>query len=285
MDRLCDLHTHSVYSDGTCTPEEILTLAEEAGLSAVALCDHNTVAGLPAFMEAAKSSKVRAVPGIEISADYSGREVHILGLFIQPCSYSRVSVFLEEVLIQKEESNLRLVAALEKHGIHIDYHRLKSESSGGQINRAVIAAEMVKKGYCQSVKEAFSGFLSQKNGLYIPPGRLDAFAVIRFIKSVGSAAVLAHPFLNLDESQLLRFLPDARENGLDGMEVYYPLFSEDETVKLKEIANRFLLRESGGSDFHGANKPDIFIGSGKGNLCVQEELMLRLSECTNYCSK
>ena len=121
MERYCDLHVHSTFSDGSFTPGEILSLAEKAGLSAVALCDHNTLAGLPDLAEAAKHSPVKAVPGIEFSADYMGREVHILGLFIPERYYPKVKEFLKDILLKKERSNQELIRVLNRNGISISY--------------------------------------------------------------------------------------------------------------------------------------------------------------------
>ena len=261
----CDLHTHSSFSDGTCTPAELIRLAEEAGLGAVALCDHNTVAGLPEFLKAAEENLVEAVPGIEFSTEYEGKELHILGLFIRPEHYSAVNGLLNEALQRKEESNLNLIRNLNRAGISLDYDRIKAEASG-TVNRAVIASYMVQGGYCESVKAAFRDWLAPEKGYFVPPKRLDAFAVIRFIKSIGAVAVLAHPFLNLEEESLRQFL--SRAEGLDGMEVYYPLFDEAQTVLAEQIAEEFGLLKSGGSDFHGENKPDIRLGVGKGKLRV-----------------
>ena len=261
----CDLHTHSSFSDGTCTPAELIRLAEEAGLGAVVLCDHNTVAGLPEFLKAAEESLVEAVPGIEFSTEYEGKELHILGLFIEPECYGAVNELLNEALQRKEESNLNLIRNLNRAGIRLDYDRIKAEASG-TVNRAVIASYMVQGGYSESVKAAFRDWLAPEKGYFVPPKRLDAFAVICFIKSIGAVAVLAHPFLNLEEAQLRRFLTAAE--GLDGMEVYYPLFDDDQTALAERVAEEFGLLKSGGSDFHGENKPDIRLGVGKGNLTV-----------------
>ena len=265
MEKLCDLHTHSLYSDGTCTPEQLIELAQEAGLSAIVLSDHNTVAGLPSFIEAAEGSGVEAVPGIEFSTEYQGKELHILGLFVKPESYGQINVLLQQFLQRKDQSNRELVERLAQAGVVLDYDKIK-EQSAGSINRAVIGAEMVEKGYCESVKKAFSDWLSPKQGFYIPPLRPDAFETIGFIKSIGAVAVLAHPFLSLDEQELEVFLQRAVQAGLDGMEVYYSLFSPEETEKACRIADQFGLLYSGGSDFHGKNKPDIVMGRGKGNL-------------------
>lgn len=269
MKDFCDLHTHSLFSDGTCTPAQLIQLAEEAGLGAVALCDHNTVAGLPEFLEAAKESIVEAVPGIEFSTEYQGKELHILGLFIRPEHYDAVNELLEEALELKEQSNRDLIGRLGESGVHLDYDRIKTEA-GGTVNRAVIAAEMVRRGYCESVKEAFGKWLSPEKGFFVPPKRPDAYEVIRFVKSIGAVAVLAHPFLNLKEEELRRFLTKAE--GLDGMEVYYPLFDAAQTALAEQIAAEFGFVKSGGSDFHGKNKPDIRLGVGKVPLTCLEEL-------------
>lgn len=278
MAAFCDLHTHSCFSDGTETPAELIRWAEEASLGAVALCDHNTVAGLPAFLEAASGSPVEAIPGIEFSTDYCGKELHILGLFIDPEHYGAINSLLAEALERKDQSNRLLVKKLAQQGLSMNYEAIRSEANG-TVNRAVIAGALVRHGYCTSVKEAFDNWLSPEHGYYVPPKRPDAFEVIRFIKSIGAMAVLAHPFLNLDEGQLREFLSHAE--GLDGMEVYYSKFTEEETELAGKIAEEFGLVKSGGSDFHGANKPDIQIGVGKGNLRVPMEALRQLKTRKN----
>ena len=267
MDKTCDLHTHSVYSDGTCTPAQLIALAQRAGVSALVLSDHNTVAGLPLFLEAAEGSGVEAVPGVEFSTEYLGNELHILALYIKPCHYQRINALLQEFLDRKDRSNFDLVQRLNAAGIDIDYQIIK-EKAAGSINRARIAAEMVSLGYSESVKEAFSQWLSPKRGYYIPAKRPDAYETIRFIKSIGAVAVLAHPFLSLEEEQLHQFLPEAVAAGLDAMEVYYSTYDREQTELAMKIAAQYGLLFSGGSDFHGENKPDISIGTGRGNLVV-----------------
>lgn len=279
MVRICDLHTHSTYSDGTFSPEQLVRLAEKKGISAVALCDHNTVAGLPEFLAAAAKTNVEAVPGVEFSTEYRGVELHILGLFVKPQHYAAVTEKLKQMLSYKEQSNLALVEALQKNGLELDYWAIKAATPDGQVNRAVIAAEMLRKGCCGSLEEAFDKWLSLERGYYHPPRRLDALDVIRFIKSIGAVAVLAHPFLSLGEPQLHEFLREAVDAGLDAMEVFYSKFSAEQTKRAEEIATQYGLLYSGGSDFHGANKPDTQLGYGKNNLhisyCIYENLAQR----------
>ena len=275
MGGFCDLHVHSHYSDGTFSPAQLIHLAEDAGLSAIALCDHNTVAGLTEFVTAARESRVEAVPGIEFSTEYRGTELHILGLFIQPQHYGGVNLLLEDALARKEQSNRSLIEKLKELGIPADYDAICAEA-GGTVNRAVIGAWLVRYGYCESMDEAFDRWLSLERGLYVPPKRPDAIETIRFIKSIGAVAVLAHPFLNLEEAALREFLSEV--HGLDGMEVYYSKFDDAQTALSGRIAEEFGLVKSGGSDFHGSNKPDIRIGTGRGNLAVPLQLLDELKK-------
>lgn len=281
MERICDLHVHSTYSDGTLSPAELIRLAEKENIGAIALSDHNTVAGLPEFLLAAKESPVEAIPGIEFSTEYHGGELHILGLFLQPQHYDAVKEKVEQMMRRKDESNINLVAALKGAGIDLDYGKIKAGTPDGLVNRAVIAAEVVRLGYCGSIKEAFSEWLSEERGYFRPARRLDALETVRFIKSIGAVAVLAHPFLNLDEAGLREFLPKAVAHGLDAMEVYYPKFSESQTVLAVQIAEEFGLLLSGGSDFHGANKPDIRLGTGRDNLRIPYRVLEALAQRTD----
>ncbi len=268
MEQYCDLHTHSVFSDGTDTPARLIALAREASLAAVALCDHNTVAGLPDFLAAARGSGVEAVPGVEISTDYAGKELHILALFVSPRHYDDVSQLLADGDIRKEQSNIDLVAALNRAGFPLDYERIRAGTPQGHINRAHIAAEMLHLGYVQSVQEAFRLYLAPERGYYRPPRRPDACRTVCFIRSIGAVAVLAHPFLSMDEALLRVFLREAVPCGLNAMEVAYSKYSEATARLAARIAREYGILPSGGSDYHGTVKPDISIGTGRGMLRV-----------------
>lgn len=268
MAEYCDLHTHSRYSDGTCTPAEILAKATGLGLSAVALTDHNTVAGLPEFLAAARGAAVQAIPGVEISTGYLGKELHIVGLFLSPAHWEETTAFLDTINRRKEESNLLLIHRLKQAGYPLDYDAIRSSHPDGTVNRAVIAAALLKKGYVCSVAEAFQTLLKPRHGYFVPPERIPAFEAISFLKLHGAMAVLAHPFLNLTEPELRRFLPEAMQQGLSAMETLYSAYTPETTALSRQIAAEFALAESGGSDFHGENKPEIHLGTGNGNLRV-----------------
>ena len=276
-EQICDLHTHSLYSDGTYSPTELIKEAEILGLSAIALCDHNTTGGLLEFIRAADGKKVEAVAGVEFSTDYKDTELHVIALFVNEKHFARIEELVREMKIRKEKSNDELYAALCAKGYTFDYEAAKA-TCGGQINRAHIAEALVKEGYFTSIKEAFSKVLVQSAGFYKRPKRLPVFETIEFIKSIGAVAILAHPFLNLDEDSLNVFLEEATKHGLDAMETEYSTYNIETTKKAKATAKKFNLLESGGSDFHGARKPDIALGVGKGNLAISALTLEKLKK-------
>ena len=271
---ICDLHAHSVYSDGTWTPAELIEGAIGAGVSALALTDHNTVDGLSDFISAARGKDIEIVLGAEFSADYKGTELHILGLFIDPERFAEVSSLMEIVQKRKEESNRAMISKLVKAGYDLDYDVLAADTPSGRINRAHVATAMMEKGYAESVKAAFSKFLLPSAGYYQPPKAFSAQEIIDFIISIGAVPVWAHPFLTLSEPEIIEFLNES--HGLCGMECYYSTYDEATTQRALEISREFGLLPSGGSDFHGMRKPDIEIGSGRGNLAVPYECYLAL---------
>ena len=177
---------------------------------------------------------------------------------------------------RKEQSNIDLVENLNRAGYAIDYAAIKASTADGFVNRAVIAAALLEKGYVESIQGAFKTLLKPSHGYYNPPKRPDAFEVIRYIRSIGAAAVLAHPFLNLEEGELREFLPQAKAAGLHGMEVLYSKFDAATTALAEAMAEEFSLLKSGGSDFHGTNKPDIAVGIGRGDLRIPAEWLKNL---------
>lgn len=266
--KLCDLHTHSIYSDGTCTPAELIDLAKAAGLSAIALTDHNTVSGIPAFLEAGKDSGVILVPGIEVSSDFMGTELHIVGLFRSLDHLDAVEAYVSDYLVRKEQSNIDLCDNLCAAGYIVSYDEIKAATPDGVVNRALIAAELMRKGYVGSIKEAFASLLSKKGGFYHEPVKLDAYEVIEKLREFDAVPILAHSYLSMDENMLLAFLPHAKQTGLVAMETDYVTYDKATVERARAIAAEFGLLPSGGSDFHGTNKPDIRVGVGKGSLAV-----------------
>ena len=282
----CDLHTHSVFSDGIYTPSEIIAEAKRLGLI-VALTDHNTAAGLPEFMDAAQKLGVTAVPGVEFSTEHKGKELHLLGLFILPEHYAAVERMVKEQHVLKEISNMELVERLNQAGYLIDYAKVKRRNPNGNANRAHMAAELLEQGYVTSIREAFDTILRDNGGFYVPPSRLQLIDVIKELRYIGVLPVLAHPLQELTELELRELLPNAIAAGLAGMETMHSSYTP-ETVSLAEkIATEFSLLSSGGSDFHGSVKPDISLGTGKGWLCIPSKIysnLLAAWKCRYLCS-
>lgn len=274
----CDLHTHSIFSDGTDTPADILRMADKLHLTAVALCDHNTVDGLPSFLQAAADFDIEAVCGAEFSVDYDGTELHLLGLMIDPMHFDAVSHLMVDVSQRKEQSNRELIQALSEAGYCLDYDQVCLRSPNKKINRAHIAAALTEQGYTTSISDAFDRLLSKQAGLYREPKRLTVWEMLDFLSDVHAVPVLAHPLLNLSEQQLIEFLPYAKQRGLVGIEIAYPLYTTEMQLIAERLAHDFELLPSGGSDYHGSNKPDIRLGIGTGSLAVPEAWLQELKK-------
>lgn len=270
---LIDLHVHSTASDGTFSPGEVTALAAEAGLSAIALTDHDTVDGVPQALEAAKRLSIQVIPGAELSAQWHGKEIHILGLFLRWDSPDLLSA-LKELRQKREERNDEIIRRLGKAGFSITKEELQAGSPDTVITRAHFARVMTEKGYTASRKEAFSRYL-KPGGPYCPPKeQLFPETALSLILEAGGFAALAHPlqygFSNQELEELTGYLSGL---GMKGLEVYHSSNNSYESRKLKELAVRHHLLPTGGSDFHGDNKPDIRIGCGRGNLRVSSLLL------------
>lgn len=273
----CDLHTHSINSDGTDTPAQIIAAAKRLGLT-VALTDHNTVLGLPSFLEEARLAGVVAVGGTELSCAYGKDEFHLVGLFIAPEYYSRVEGLVKEFHVLKEINNIEMIERLNDAGYDITYASVRRRNPNGNVNRAHVAAEMLEKGYVSSVAEAFKTVLSEEQGFYVQPARLQLTDAIRFLREIKALPVLAHPLQDISAEQLEKMLPELIEAGLVGIETMHSSYSDVQIATAKEIAKRFSLLESGGSDYHGDTKPTISLGTGEGNLNVPDSIYTTLLE-------
>lgn len=200
----------------------------------------------------------------------------MLGLFVTKEHFAALGDYLEDFSMKKIINYKKLYERLVDAGYDISYKNIAKLSDNGVFNRVHFAKELMDKGYVSSIKEAFSGVLSEDKGYYKPIQRLNGLKVIEFLSSIGVKPVLAHPFLNLEYDELVEFLPQAKKVGLVGVETDYSLFSEEETKNAHILAERFNLLKSGGSDFHGSNKPHIDLARGKGELMVPYEYYLNL---------
>ena len=262
-EKFCDLHLHSLCSDGSDTPTELCKRAKNLGMSAIALTDHNTVSGLREFAKACDDFGIEGVPSIEITTEHEGKELHVVGLFLNEKAFVALGDFLAELCKTKIQSNKNLIQSLKNAGYSVSWDELVKFSPQGNINRAVIALYLVEKGILQTVKEGFKTILSEKAGHYKPAKRPKTLETIKFLSDLGVVSILAHPFISLDEDEVLSLLPRAKEQGLCGIETNYSLYDEATHEFALKTANDVGLLASGGSDYHGNAKPTIEIGCSK----------------------
>lgn len=268
-----DLHVHSTASDGTLTPAEVVDHALAVGLSAFALTDHDTLRGIPEAKERAAYHKKQGHPievysGIEISAGYKNRDIHILGLLVDETNellQRALSSFLEN----RDRRNDKILERFAALGITLTRKDLLEDAPDSVITRAHFARALMKKGIVSSVQEAFETYLGDDGPCYVAREYMSPEQAIRVIKKAGGVPVLAHPLLyHLPHEELFALIERLSKAGLAGIEVYYSANRGQDEVNVKALASHFGLIATGGSDFHGANKPSIELGSGKGNLKI-----------------
>lgn len=274
-----DLHVHSSASDGSFTPEEVVELAKNAGLSTFALTDHDTVDGIDeALSHADRIGGIKVIPGTELSCYYGNREIHIVGLFIN----HKDEVFLSELQKLKdarEARNERMVQNFVDAGIELTIKELKHGNPNSVITRAHFARVLTEKGYCKDKTEAFDKYLGIGCPFYLPKPKVTPEHVLKLITDAGGTAILAHPYsYKLSKTEVETLLDYLIPLGLSGMECYYSTYDNGQVQELRSIAFSKNLLVSGGSDFHGVVKPDIAIGTGRGNLKVPEKLLLQILE-------
>ena len=267
-----DLHVHSTASDGTLSPARLVRLAAESGLSAFALTDHDTVAGVQEALCAARDTELTVIPGIELSCPYQDRELHILGLFLD-WQDPALNGALAALCQARRARNERILSLFQQDGFPLTWEDVAGTEHGFVITRAHFARALLKRGCVSSMNEAFVRYLDPGKKYFLPKEALDPEQAIRLIRSAGGFPALAHPLqYRLGWTGLNALLSYLKERGLAGLEVYYSSHTAGDTIRLRESARRFGLLETGGSDFHGANKPDIRLGTGRGSLRVPPHL-------------
>jgi len=273
-----DLHTHSTVSDGSESPEAIVTAAHDVGCSAVALTDHDSLAGLPRARVRADALGIRLVPGCEISCVPVGSGgVHVLVYFVDDPS-SALGTELDRLREDRRARNLALVERLNQLGIPVTFPMVAAHAGTEEgVGRPHFAQALVDLGATDSVDEAFDRYLANGGAAYVPKGRLSVADVCRLSRESGGVAVLAHPTtLGLDPGALADAVRDMAASGLGGLEAVYGRYSPQLRTDLGNLARRFGLVPTGGSDFHGATKPDLFVGTGTGDLRVPDRVLDQL---------
>jgi predicted metal-dependent phosphoesterase TrpH len=255
-----DLHTHSSYSDGSLSPRKLVQLAKKRKLRAIALTDHDTVAGVAEALEAGNELGVEVVPGVEISAQYPPGTMHILGYYIH-ASDRKFLEALKKLQQARAARNPKIIKRLQDLGLEISTTEVL-DLSAGQVGRPHIARALVNKGYVSSINEAFSLYLKKGAVAYVEKFRFPPREAIAMIRGAGGIAVLAHPFtLGMAEvDELSRLLRELGELGLEGVEVFYPEHTEEMAVIYADVAKRLGLVCTGGSDFHGNLRDRSYLG-------------------------
>ena len=271
-----DLHVHTTASDGTASPAEAVKLAKAAGLSAIAITDHDTVSGYAEAAEAGKVLGVEVIPGIEISTKY-GRAVHILGYYIDPDS-DKLAPVLEWVVRDRDERNRKMAELMAADGLPVSYEEMHRRF-GAVIGRPHFAEVLVELGLAKDVRDAFDRYVEKGQKYYLPRNFLSIERSVEIIREAGGIPVLAHPFqYKLDDAGLRELIEHCMESGLKGIECRYSGYSTEQSKYLSRLAEEYGLIKTGGSDFHGENKKHISIGTGTGALEGPYQYLEKLRE-------
>ncbi len=253
MSAFVDLHLHTLASDGRLSPTELVRLAARQGLKTVAVTDHDTTGGLAEAFEAAKGLPgLRIIPGIELSADIPGSEVHVLGYFINPDD-TELQAELLRFRAGRVDRAKTMVEKLAQLGVRVEWERVQSFAGDGAVGRPHIAMAMVEAGYCQEPKDAFPEYLGRNGLAYVERVKLTPAEAVGMIRRAGGAAVLAHPAYMNDMEAGIANLSGI---GLAGMEVHYAKYHDDTIRQLARLARQYDLIPCGGSDYHGMGNSD-----------------------------
>jgi predicted metal-dependent phosphoesterase TrpH len=276
-----DLHIHTTASDGTLSPADVVARAVKLGLKAIAITDHDTVAGSNAALQAGIPAALEFLTGVEISAAppsfYPGPgSFHLLGYAVD-LENPILNQTLEKLQQARKNRNPEILKRLEKLGFFLSQDEIHRQVGTGQLGRPHIAQLLVKKQVVSSIDEAFEKLLGNGKPAYVDKYRVPCDRTIETIRKAGGIAVLAHPgLLSVKDSEMEPLFEKLKKMGLQGVEVYYPEHTTDQTRLFAELAQRHGLLLTGGSDFHGTIQPEIEMGSGKGDLSVPYELYEKL---------
>ena len=274
---MIDLHTHTTASDGSESPAQLMHLAQQLGLEAIATTDHDTTAGLAEAQQAAASVNVEFVPGVEFSCTVPVGTLHMLGYFIDRTNPSLLEL-LDGMVASRAQRNPQIVTKLNDLGYELTMADVQAQASGSIISRLHIAQAMLHRGYVRSLDEAFGRFLGDTGSAYVQRSEPAPAQAIDTIHSAGGLAVVAHPvhLRAANERQLTARLTELADVGLDGVEVWYPEHTAGLTDQLWRFCCKADLAAVGGSDFHGSAKPHIQLGTGRGSLNIPLEILHRL---------
>lgn len=277
-----DLHTHTRKSDGSYTPTELVDYAIEKNLAAVAITDHDCIDGLDeAIVHAAALTErgvpsVEVIPGIEFSTKYKKQDIHIVGLYISYDSEGFRNA-LQSFVNSRVNRNIKMCENLQSAGIEITYEKLLQMYPGAVITRAHYASYLLAHGYVKNRQDAFAKYLGDHTQYFVPREKVTPSQAVELILKADGVPILAHPPLyHMGNEHLDTLISLLKADGLMGIEVFYSTYSNQDVRDMQRLADKYDLLVSGGSDFHGANKPDLDLGCGYGRLYVPEEALLKI---------
>lgn len=276
---IVDLHAHSTASDGSDTPARLIELAVETGLKCLALTDHDTQEGIPEAVAAASDSDLELIPGVELSLNYDRGGMHLIVLWLSP-GRGPLQDRLARLQTGRDSRNLEIVRRLSSFGLPVTIEEIEAEAGGGSVGRPHIAAVMMARGYVPDIRTAFDLWLGSGRPGYVGRDRLDPEEAIALARESGGVPVLAHPHtLGITTAaEMADLLSRLKIAGLVGLEAYYSAFHRHVRDGYADLARRFGLLPSGGSDYHGTYKPGLMLGSGYGDLVVPEGVLDELRE-------
>lgn len=264
-----DLHIHTTFSDGTDTPEEVVEKARAAGLDTISITDHDTVNGIDRAIASGKMSGVNVIPGVELTTETPDYEVHILGYFIEHKS-EELKAVLGKIRNSRVDRIFEMVGKLKKLGINIDAKKVLDLSGGGSPGRPHVARAMVEAGAVDSVREAFDKYIDSEGPAYVPHYKLSPDEAIKLILASSGVPVYAHPAISKSDSMI----PDLISSGLKGLEVYYGGHSGEDAKRYFNLAKKYGLLMTGGSDYHGTQSVrEIKLG----DVAIPEDLVKKLA--------
>ncbi len=277
MSRL-DLHLHTTHSDGSVAPAEVVRLAHRAGVTALAITDHDITTAIPEATAAARELGIELIPGVEISSQIGDTELHILGYFLD-WRDGALNERLASLRASRHRRNPQIIERLQALGIEITYDDVRRVADTDAVGRPHIARVLMDKQVVTSAKEAFDRFLAQGRPAYVARELPSPGEAIRWIQAAKGLAVLAHPtWVKTPDADLAQLVRQLKEEGLDGMEVHYSTHTPQQTREYLDLAKQLGLLVTGGSDFHGLTKPDIEAGIGRGVLHVPTSLLAPLKQ-------
>ena len=278
MIKTIDMHTHSTASDGSMSPMALVHEAKKQGLSAIALTDHDTVEGVAEALAEGDKLGIEVIPGIEISLNYKP-EMHILGYFPDRNKYTVIKNELNIVIEGRNSRNQKIINKLNELGVNITIEDVQAVAVGDIVGRPHIAKVLVAKGYARDIDDAFEKYLSKNGKAYFKRFELTPQVGIQAIRKAGGIPVLAHPiFLQRTYQELDKLLGELKTFGLMGIEAIYSENREQDTGNFLRLAIKHDLLVTGGSDYHGSLKPGLEMGSGRGSLRVEYDLLEKLKE-------